>query len=345
MTDPLSPKQASTLAHPPSAPVGGGSWAAPPLNRDLAMRYIELVALGKDGPEISALLPELPLSHFLVWLAQHKDLAIAYKTAREISAFVMEDEALHLARRAQRNPQTAAHLRANEALTNQLRWSASKRNPGAFSEKASVSLVVPVHISTPLDLGRDTTQDGSAGFPDIYTLEAEVVREVGKEELTDEQIEQGLRDASEQLQAQPGDPTPCGAGEGAGPQGAAGSGGGAQEEGEREEPRVQRGTPPGRRRAAGGAADRGRAAQQRGPAREGSADQQEPKAVAKEAGRRPRRKGAARKKEGGAEAHSGEGDLRGVGYDVQPEAPRILPAVHAGVQQAEEGGAGEGAGK
>lgn len=194
----IEPQKAADIpvepADPPFKPVRTD--LAPPLDPEAAMRFVERIALGQSMQEIAAELPYPSPGLFLLWVSRHTDLAIAYKNAREMSAFMLEDEALALSRKKQRSPGSMGDLRAAEALVGQLRWSAAKRNPGAFSDKASVSLVVPVHISTPLDLGTLDSSGGGSTIPDIYQLEAHVSREVPKRELTDDQILAVLGDAN-----------------------------------------------------------------------------------------------------------------------------------------------------
>jgi hypothetical protein len=111
------------------------------------------------------------------WVVNHAELARAYAAARELSAHSMEEEAVDMARALVKEPGNAQKVRAYDVAMNQLRWSASKRNPRVFSERGAVSFVVPIQINTTLDLGEGgaaTAKD----YPDIYTVEATVVQEI-----------------------------------------------------------------------------------------------------------------------------------------------------------------------
>jgi len=114
---------------------------------------------------------------FLGWLMRDPTVAMIYQKAREVSAYSLEDEALALLRERVKTPKSALDLRAAEALVQQIRWAASKRNPQVFSEKSAVNVTVPIQINTTLDLGTSPGQ-GTAEFPNIYALEAQVTQEV-----------------------------------------------------------------------------------------------------------------------------------------------------------------------
>jgi hypothetical protein len=118
----------------------------------------------------------------------HPELGMAVSRAREISAFVMEDEALDLTRAAvaEGGAPSATALRALELLTKQLQWSATKRNPQVYSEKSAVQVTVPIQINTSLDMGHQDKRQGTAQFPNIYALQADNVVEVDHAELAEE---------------------------------------------------------------------------------------------------------------------------------------------------------------
>lgn len=202
-------------AEPTPTDIRRGSWATvAPYDPRAAMKYCEFVALGLSAEEIGHRLPFPDAGTFLIWVAQHPELAIAYRSSRELSSFSMEDEALALSRRAVRDGRTAQQLRAEENLVGQLRWSATKRNPGVFSDKAAVQLVVPIQINTTLDLGGDPATGGNIEFPNIYEMQAEVLREMPVEDIPDEHI----------FGVQPGDVGPAPGGKGPGAAGPAGKG-------------------------------------------------------------------------------------------------------------------------
>jgi len=149
-----------------------------PVHFKTAFEVCEQIAFGRTLREIELDPAFPPAELFLVWLMREPNLALAFARARELSAYAMEEEAIFLLRAKLKAPGTTAELRAAELMVQQLRWSAGKRNPGIFSEKAAVNVTVPVQINTSLDLGKGQGAGSAPGFPNIYELKAEVVKEV-----------------------------------------------------------------------------------------------------------------------------------------------------------------------
>jgi hypothetical protein len=152
---------------------------------------IEQLALGRD---LTTLQNEgLAPDGWLLRVMKDPELARFYAAAREMSAYSLEEEAIARLRRAAEAPKklVQGELRAIEALVGQLRWSAAKRNPNVFSEKAAVHVTVPIQINTSLDMGEAQSQ-GTAQFPNIYEvgtarptiLDAEVVQEVPRDRIS-----------------------------------------------------------------------------------------------------------------------------------------------------------------
>jgi hypothetical protein len=153
-----------------------------------AFRVVEQIAFGRSMHEI-ARLPGMPKPEdFVHWLMLHPELGLAVSRAREVSAFVMEDEALDLTRAAvqEGGAPSATALRALELLTKQLQWSAVKRNPQVYSEKSAVQVTVPIQINTSLDMGHQDKRQGTAQFPNIYALKAENIVEVEHSDMAPE---------------------------------------------------------------------------------------------------------------------------------------------------------------
>lgn len=138
-----------------------------------AMKLIEKIAngetltsiCGKDG------LPKV--TTFRRWLVNYPELSKAYYEARKLSAESLEEEALDAGRLVRASPGTAQQVRATEVLMNQLRWSASRRDPGRFGDRAPVSVVVPVQINTSLDLGQSGAKI-TADVDNVYKLTAKL---------------------------------------------------------------------------------------------------------------------------------------------------------------------------
>ncbi len=141
-----------------------------------ALKICELIALGHALPDICNR-PGFPSqAQFVKWCQLDPAIARMYDTGRRISAYMLEEEALSLARAGAENPGSPGALKAREQLIQQLRWAATKRNPGVFSDKAAVTVTVPIQINTSLDLGADPTASAK-GIDNVYTLTSETVQE------------------------------------------------------------------------------------------------------------------------------------------------------------------------
>ena len=151
-----------------------------PIHRPSAYAVCEAVAFGRELAEIERDPSFPPKDLFLHWVMSDPPLALAFARAREMSAFALEDAALYLLRTKMENGKelTTAEIRAVDLYVQQVRWSATKRNPQVFSDKASVQVVVPIQINTSLDLGKGAESQGTSEFPKIYDLRSEVVQEV-----------------------------------------------------------------------------------------------------------------------------------------------------------------------
>lgn len=145
----------------------------------LALRIVERVAMGdlvadicrpgnKDGFPAS--------TTFYRWLTEQPALREAYMTAVELSATAFEEEALYLLREyamADEVP-SAGRMKTVVEYVTQLRWSAERRNAKRYSQRASLNMIVPIQINTPLDLGQGGGPSGPSvtAASDVYTIEA-----------------------------------------------------------------------------------------------------------------------------------------------------------------------------
>lgn len=99
-------------------------------------------------------------STFLRWCITIPELGAAFKLAREISGHMLEDEALDMARKLPElsgpAPEMSAKIRALDVAMGQLRWSAGKRHPREYGDKAQTTFTVPIQINTsiPLEMGK-----------------------------------------------------------------------------------------------------------------------------------------------------------------------------------------------
>lgn len=141
---------------------------------ELAIEVCEKIAQGGTLRAIERLDGMPPATAFRKWVLEHKDLHDMYALARSMAADAIFDEALDLAREIKETPETGTKVRAFDVLLHQLRWSAGKLNPQQYSERSSISFVVPIQINTPLDLGQGGDASGSGS---VYEVEATITQE------------------------------------------------------------------------------------------------------------------------------------------------------------------------
>ena len=142
----------------------------------LALRICERVSEGETLASICAAGSGLPCRQtFYRWAVNFPELARAYATARELSGHSLEEEALDMARhiRDTRTLHEPATVRAYDVAMGQLRWSASKRNPRIYSERAAMTFTVPIQINTTIDLAGGG--GGTPDHPNVYEVEAKLV--------------------------------------------------------------------------------------------------------------------------------------------------------------------------
>lgn len=111
------------------------------------------------------------------WIVAHPEADAAFKAAREMSALAFEEEAIKKLRELAKAPGTPQKVSATRALTEQLRWSAERRNPKTFGAQAATKVVVPIHISTPLNLDPNKITAGAGQTESIYDIQATVVKD------------------------------------------------------------------------------------------------------------------------------------------------------------------------
>lgn len=141
----------------------------------LAARIVEGVAEGHLLRDLCTEGNGLPApTTFMRWVMLYPELNKAWNAAVELSARMLEEEALSEARFLRKKPGTQQEVRACEILIQQLRWSAERRDPSKFGAQRQVSIRVPIQINTVLDLG-----DAEKGerIPNVYELKATVERD------------------------------------------------------------------------------------------------------------------------------------------------------------------------
>lgn len=147
------------------------------INRTRALKVCEKIVLGMPLPDVCQL-PGMPsMAAFLKWTQTDPAIGLMYRTAREISAYSLEELALSIARQNAENPGSPAQQKAIDAYLQQLRWAAEKRHPAVFSPRAAVNVTVPVQINTSLDLGGSPTAVAGPEMGSVYELTAEVEQE------------------------------------------------------------------------------------------------------------------------------------------------------------------------
>lgn len=144
---------------------------------ELGLLIAEYIANGVTLRKISQMdgMPSTTTVHR--WLMLYPEFSTAYNAAREISAYNLEDEALDLARLIRSLPGDSPRVRAFDIAINQLRWSASRRNPRVYSDKAALNITVPIQINTTMDLSEGPAKalPGDETDPNaVFTITAQL---------------------------------------------------------------------------------------------------------------------------------------------------------------------------
>lgn len=176
VSKPLTAKQSKNLLAQAAALKAASTEQA----QKTALVIVERIASGETLRSISKEDGMPSAATFLRWAHDNNALGKAYLAARELSATLLEEEALDLGRELIDivDSVNAPAVAAFNAAMNQLRWSASKRDPGSFGDKQTVNVRVPISINTTLNLGADGEQSGGSNIPDVYTIDLEAVPEL-----------------------------------------------------------------------------------------------------------------------------------------------------------------------
>lgn len=129
------------------------------------------------------------------WIMADGAAARAFAAAIELSAMAMEEKAIRMGKDIAADPGSGTKVRAYEVAMNQLRWSASRRNPKKFGEQRQTQIVVPVTINTSLPMGEASVGTGTEDHPNIYQIEAKVTvqdEEQGIEEVAMQDLDEPL---------------------------------------------------------------------------------------------------------------------------------------------------------
>lgn len=154
----------------PRVEVGGRFYTK--YDPNIALDIVERIAEGELLSKITAK-DAVPITvtkqTFLKWVATVPELSKAYSAAMQISAHSFEEMAIDKAQTTAAMPGSPQNVSAASLLISQYRWSAARRNPTRYSDKGNTQIVVPVNISTTLDMGTGK-QTADVEVPDIYTI-------------------------------------------------------------------------------------------------------------------------------------------------------------------------------
>lgn len=144
------------------------------LEADVALSVCEQIALGETLTAVCAKenAGKFP-AHitFVRWMLMHPWVKQAYDAALELRAYALEDEALIAARGALNAKKDA--VPGIRTMLEQLRWSAEKGNTKQYGNKGVATTIVPIHITTSMNLGQPGAED--AVSPDnVWKVEAKV---------------------------------------------------------------------------------------------------------------------------------------------------------------------------
>ena len=142
---------------------------------EVAEALLIAVAEGKTLTEI-AKQPDMPSRKTIYkWLTQYPKFFDAYERAKEVSAQSLEDEALTIARNLQgSNDYSGVKVTALNYAMQQLRWSAARRDPARYGQKAEAVTTIPIQINTSLNLGQEGQPPASDNHQSVYHVEAVV---------------------------------------------------------------------------------------------------------------------------------------------------------------------------
>jgi len=143
-------------------------------DESVAIGILERVASGELLRDICSAQGMPHETTFRRWVINNPKLARAWDAAVKMSAATLEEEALAAGRKIKdlAKKATGIEVRAYEVAMNQLRWSAARRDPGRFGERAPANITVPIQINSTLDLGSALDNEN------IYKLAARVPKVV-----------------------------------------------------------------------------------------------------------------------------------------------------------------------
>jgi hypothetical protein len=157
--------------------------------KDIAVKFLDFVAEGRTVKDITENEPNMPTRQTLYrWLTLYKEFNAAYWAAKELSAAALEDRALDIAGKLEKESElTGTRISALKEAMVQFRWSAARRDPKRYGGNAPVTAVtVPIQVNTTLDLNT------GAGEMDGYSFTARIAQPI-EEGTSDEPQAPGPR--------------------------------------------------------------------------------------------------------------------------------------------------------
>lgn len=134
-------------------------------------QLFEGIVLGRTLHQLEKALG-IKAERLLSLIRRDEGAALGFKEAREVSAFVIEDEVTEKLRLNAEEPASAVQNNALKLWADHMRWVAERRNAAIYSGKAPVNVSVPIQIVTSLDLGQQKTLEG------VYDLTATSITEI-----------------------------------------------------------------------------------------------------------------------------------------------------------------------
>lgn len=142
-----------------------------PLTPQESDQLFEGIVLGRTLHQLEEALG-IKAERLLSLIRRDEGASLGFKEAREVSAFVIEDEVTEKLRDNAAAPASAVQNNALKLWADHMHWVAERRNAAIYSGKAPVNVSVPIQIVTSLDLGQQKSIEG------VYELTANSITEV-----------------------------------------------------------------------------------------------------------------------------------------------------------------------
>lgn len=167
----------------------------------MALKICENIASGLTLKELCELDDMPNIVTVYKWLSLYPPFFDAFHRAKEISALSLEEEALLMARELKGpNDFTGVKVQAYNIAMQQLRWSASRRNPGQYGQKAlDGGGKVSITITSSLNIAQDG-QPPTDNAKSIYTIEFDPSQATEKETIVVDDAADGDTDLDTEIE-------------------------------------------------------------------------------------------------------------------------------------------------